>query len=135
MKKTTNQVLEILKDRVYYQERLLDSLFEEDNNLNGLTLERVRLENIKNNMSACYKANYMKILCLTLIELIEEENKEMCCGFDVEIPISFEINNIEKFIHSQNTISTSTNQFYNLCSIWELQVKIEFQKFLKQIIK
>ena len=98
-------------------------------------MEKIRIDNIKKNMSTCYKANYMKILCLTLIELIEEENKEMCGNLNVEIPISFEINEIEKFIHSQNSISSSTNQFYNLCSIWELQVKIEFQNFLKRIIK
>lgn len=133
--KTTNDILTILKNRVNEQDCLIEKTTTYPIGLDDNQIDLNVLSTLKYHTETLYKAQYMKILCNTLIERIESDIKEFGIIKNPYLIIDSEIYNIDKFLHSRTAISSTSNQMYNLCSIWEWEVKITFQDLLAHIIK
>lgn len=133
--KTINDILTILKNRVNEQNRLIEKTTTYPIESDIHKIELFVLSTLKHHTETLYKAQYMKILCNTLIERIESDIREFGIIKNPYLIIEDEIYSIDKFLHSRTAISSTSNQMYNLCSIWEWEVKITFQDLLAHIIK
>ena len=88
--------------------------------------KEIAFKKVKINFESIYKLSFEKFKIMYLLENVDETN--------IKSAIIDTIESIEISLHT-NTIRHSSHEITNLISIWELEVNIDFQKYLKNLIR
>lgn len=117
------KIVEILKYRIKYIDDAI-ALYDKSHGDNVAELAK-HLLSLKNNFETIYKLYFEKLKITYLLEEVDETK--------IKSAIIDTIESIEISLHA-NTIRHSSHEITNLTSIWELEVNIDFQKYLKKLI-
>ena len=118
------KIIEILKCRIKYLDEAI-KLYDKSHGDNVAELAK-HLLLLKINFESIYKLSFEKFKIMYLLENVDETN--------IKSAIIDTIESIEISLHT-NTIRHSSHEITNLISIWELEVNIDFQKYLKNLIR
>jgi len=118
------KIIEILKCRIKYLDETI-KLYDKSHGDNVAELAK-HLLLLKINFESIYKLSFEKFKIMYLLENVDETN--------IKSAIIDTIESIEISLHT-NTIRHSSHEITNLISIWELEVNIDFQKYLKNLIR
>lgn len=118
------KIVEILKYRIKYIDDAI-ALYDKSHG-NDVTELAKHLLSLKNNFETIYKLSFEKLKIMHLLENVDDTI--------IKSKIIYTIESIEDSLHT-NTIRHSSHEITNLTSIWELEVNIDFQKYLKNLIR
>ena len=138
MKNSVEQIELILNSRIVDLNQKRNYYCCNDVGNNPLDIERETMRVIKNYLSTTYKYTYEISLYLEILEEIRELREEYNLELNMlkdnvsRLFIRFD-ELIEKRLHTR--FSHSTSEMHNLTYLWEREVDMDIQNFLRNISK
>ena len=138
MKNSVEQTESILNSRIADLNQKRNYYYSNDVGKNPLDIERETMRVVKNYLSTIYKYTYEISLYLEILEEIKELKEEYNLELNLlednvsSLFIRFD-ELLEKRLHTN--FSHSTSEIFNLTYIWEREVDMDIQNFLRNISK
>ena len=138
MKNSVEQIELILNSRIADLIQKRNYYYSNDVGDNELAIERETMRVVKNYLSTIYKYTYEISLYLEILEEIKELKEEYNLELNLlednvsRLFIRFD-ELLEKRLHTN--FSHSTSEIFNLTYIWEREVDMDIQNFLRNISK
>ena len=138
MKNSVEQIELILNSRIADLNQKRNYCYCKDVGDNELAIEKETMRVVKNYLSTIYKYTYEISLYLEILEEIKELKEEYNLELNLlednvsSLFIRFD-ELLEKRLHTN--FSHSTSEIHNLTYIWEREVDMDIQNFLRNISK